>query len=259
MQSYTPPPYPRRAYPYARGMPAAKRGRYVIPRSFPSSYGARRPYIRPTVSAVEVKSYDLQVSPDVNDSDSGIETVYVTAVAGIGATNAFTTGMSCINMLQQGATFYQRIGCKVSIKSIALEGVVALAYSSASTYPSCLRMLLIYDKQSNGAYPTVGDILQNNDSGVTTFDSGLNIQNRSRFSIIRDQRIQLDTGSQYVYPFKVFCTGKWDTEYGTNTGLIGDIKTGAIHVLIFQNWKIAFGASLGPVIGSVHSRIRYFD
>lgn len=53
------------------------------------------------------------------------------------------------------------------------------------------RLLIVYDKQPNGAFPIISDILQSRDqtgAATTTYSSEINLDNRARFAIIRDMQ-----------------------------------------------------------------------
>lgn len=120
-------------------------------------------------------------------------------------------------------------------------------------------MLVFYDKQPNGAYPTYADLLSNNDQ-APTFESGVSPVNRSRFVIIRDQNLVIDPAMTLTTPVKLYAKGRWEVEYGTNTGLIGDMRTGAIHIMAFGNLSFLGGTgSTGPIWQNLHARIRYVD
>lgn len=111
-------------------------------------------------------------------------------------TNAFRTpaaGTSIagpINAISNGPEIYQRVGRKVYMKSVAIKGFVI---NAATSIQDLGRIFLIYDSQSNGAFPSVADVISDfNSAGVTTSGtSSINLNNRQRFQIIRDHHITL--------------------------------------------------------------------
>lgn len=163
-------------------------------------------------------------------------------------------GFTCINEVLASSAFYNRIGSKISIKSIQLD--VDLFGAVPATTSGTVRVMIIYDRQTNGSAPTYSDLMSAAPSAVVCFSTGLNMTNRSRFSIIRDKYVELDFGMAVTQHVHMYCKGRWDVEYKATAGAIGDIATGAIYVLMMQN--------LGP--GSTNigvqdciSRIRYLD
>jgi len=238
---------------YQAKLPATKA---MVPGKYRSQSGRKYQLLKPMTSAArpapEVKSFDLvfDLAALANGTCVGQGTV-----AGVGADNGFDTGMSAINLIQAGSGFYQRIGTKIFIKSIEITGCVE--QGATATYMAYGRYLIVYDRQANGAYPTLQNILQDND-GNLTFNSGVNMQNRSRFSIIRDKRFCIDAGSGLQVPIKEYCKGLWECEYGTSTGLIGDVRTGAIYFILFiENAGGGGGDASVPKV--LKSRVRYWD
>jgi len=50
----------------------------------------------------------------------------------------------------------------------------------------------------------------------------------------------------------------WESEYGTSTGLIGDVRTGTILFILFAQ-NAGGGGGDAPVPVALKSRIRYWD
>lgn len=101
-----------------------------------------------------------------------------------------------------GTAFNKRVGNYITLKSLELtltfypsipkdpafptDNVV-----SAFITPQFLRILIVYDKQTKGSLPTITDILQDEDAEDNTqtrADSGINLNNRDRFLILKDYR-----------------------------------------------------------------------
>jgi len=105
----------------------------------------------------------------------------------------------CINAVSTGSGAWNRIGRRITMKSLYLQGFFTsnLASITAASIAQNVRIMIIYDKQSNGANPALSDILRdqinNNgqDSNLTLQTSGLNMNNRDRFEIILDKRFML--------------------------------------------------------------------
>lgn len=95
-----------------------------------------------------------------------------------------------INAISNGAEIYQRVGRKVYMKSVQIQGFIS---NAATSVQDLGRLFLIYDSQSNGAFPVVADILSdlNNAAPATSGTSAINLNNRQRFMVIRDHHITL--------------------------------------------------------------------
>lgn len=102
--------------------------------------------------------------------------------------------VATLNMVTAGGSFYQRIGRRIELLSVDLRANIGpIRTVVANEY---IRILIIYDRQPNGAVPTFADILQNvNGSGTTssTSYSGLNLNNRDRFDVIMDKKVVMPT------------------------------------------------------------------
>jgi hypothetical protein len=200
------------------------------------------------VSTNEVKSFDVALT------DPAVGLPLVAAATG-GEPGAAFVGITEINCIRNGSAFYQRIGAKVVVRSIALHlnfytSVAALANNAVT-----IRYMIIYDRQTNGAFPAIGDILALND-GAPTFTSGTNMSNKSRFMILRDKYLDFDPVSQLNCSIREFIKGKFDVEFGTNAGNIGDIKTGSIYLVAISDTN----PGVSPILFTATSaRIRYYD
>lgn len=199
------------------------------------------------LSATEVKSFDL--SP----ANANL-VLYSTPPTGAADLSG---GICPLNCIQQGATFYNRIGTKIKMRSafVRFTVVANLATQAAGT---TVRAMLVYDRQPNGVYPAYTDILDVNDTGTPTMNASINMSNRSRFTVMRDESYTLDPAKQLSVCVKWFVPCALESEYGTSTGLIGDIRTGALLFVIFDDGQGYTGASY-PVVRDFESRIRYLD
>lgn len=197
-----------------------------------------------TKRSTEVKSFDVQ--PTTNT---------LTLVAGVGGTEPGVAfgGITELNCIPQGATVANRIGNKVMMKSVAFK---ANLVASATTLVLGARLMLVYDRQTNGAFPAIGDILQNQPAGATTAFSDINIANKNRFLILRDQYFDFDVSQAQKRTVNLYCKGRWETEFGANAGNITDIKMGALYLVLYATSSAGVGTCS---LDGAHSRIRYYD
>jgi len=176
-----------------------------------------------------------------------------------------TGGLSVINAVNQGTTMYQRIGNKIQIKSIRFRG--SFSASGSVTNINEIRVALVYDRNPNGAYPLISDIF--NDTGNidgaitnanTTLRSSINMNNKERFLILRDEcracTKNQDSGTQV---FDWYIKRKLETSFkaSSNPGAIGDITCGAIYLIAGAYAYTDGNVELIPM--DIQTRIRYED
>jgi len=162
------------------------------------------------------------------------------------ALNATGT-LTAVNLIRSGAGFNNRIGRRIEMKSLHLTGYVTQT-GTATTTTDLGRIMVVYDRQPNGALPTINNILLQYDQQGNTYTtplSGINPDQRERYMVLMDERIVLPavtvggvTGSVDGVT-KTFNINRFislaglKTQYSgeSNPAAIGDISTGALYVL----------------------------
>lgn len=192
------------------------------------------------------------------------------AVYPLNATGAVTP----LNLIRTGTSFMNRIGRKIQMKSLRVNGRIDILRTVADE--DYVRVLLIYDRQTNGTAPAITDILQTTDqaaANTTTAFSGANLNNRDRFVILRDQHIYLPsltstagviTNVSFVDQVSKQALFDWYvklpnyvTQYKADSSpaVIGDVATGGLFL-------VTFGAQTAGQEGyqiALESRLRYLD
>lgn len=202
----------------------------TIPRAFPVRYGG----YRTPASRMERKFVDL------NDA------VYELSTSGV---------TTLIPVIPQGAGESQRIGREVQLASVQIHGYCS---AKTTTVTSRGRIMLVWDKQPNAALAAVTDILTANSSQAL-----LNDQNKKRFRVLLNEffvfsgNITTPSTGMEIYPFQRFVKlRKRMITYGTvGTGVIGDIKTGAL--LLLTTGDIATGTGSAQLQATF--RVRFYD
>lgn len=139
--------------------------------------------------------------------------------------------------------------------------------------PDYVRVLIFYDRQTNITNPVVSTVLDSlNAGGTASATSGdfINMQNRQRFTVIRDKFFYLPPmGVNGVTQGSTSILTTWDnlhweefinlkslgTQYNvTDGGSIADITSGALSMLVLSNqenaandnqaWQVSFGTRL---------------
>lgn len=212
-------------------------------------------------------------SNDVNDDNltnqwvlPAIENVAGVAVSlGTLLSATATGGMLAVNYLSEGSSSFGRIGSKVQMTSLKVSFDYKLLEVGTALYPSgvsqSLRVAIVYDRQPNGNYPLIGDIFADNGSScanVTSLTSGINISNKERFLVLRDEIIPLQYYNLGRNHYSTYIKRKLDTNFGPESGSIADIKTGAIYVILGSSLYTANNA-FNICIENFHSRYRFSD
>jgi len=107
-----------------------------------------------------------------------------------------TAPMVVFNIPLEGASFYNRIGRRIRMKSLHFRCKIMPSNNNATALPQpvILRQMIIYDRQCNGAFPALADILTAYSNAGTTSSQpldGLNMNNRDRFEILLDNQVIL--------------------------------------------------------------------
>lgn len=188
-----------------------------------------------------------------------------------------STGLiACVNLIQVGSSMFNRIGRKIEMRSIRLRlDVVTLNVTRQVISPDKARITVVYDRQTNGAFPTLNDIyLDTEQSGANTRTilSGLNMDNRERFVTLIDKSIVLPQATctagvlTNVYPdngenvtqideFRKLNGLTTHFKADSNPAVIGDISTGALYFITYAS--IAAGSEL--FTAGWNCRLKYVD
>lgn len=156
-----------------------------------------------------------------------------------------------LNLIAAGTDFNQRIGRRIRIKSWQCRFYANLENSSSA---AALRIMLVYDKQTNGSTPALTDIIDPTTT-PSNFFGMINLNNRDRFVMLMDKVFALDNGRGYTMVFKKFKKLNHDTVYSATTAAIGSVATGGLFWVTVGN-QTAGAADID--MNSAH-RIRFID
>lgn len=205
--------------------------------------------------------------------------LYTGSSDGVNIAMAFNTTGSVvpINLIQVGSSMFNRIGRKVEMRSVRLTGKCSTApVTRATVNPDFARIMIIYDRQTNGANPAMADFLQDTDQAgvnLTEAYSGLNMNNRERFVTIMDIKFGLPQATATagvltnVYPNDSLIPVKIDefrrlrgltTHFraDSNPAVIGDIATGGLFLISLSEEQTA-GTELFQFEWNI--RLKYVD
>lgn len=173
-----------------------------------------------------------------------------------------------LNIPTVGAELYQRVGRKIYMQSVHIRGIVTLV---ATSLQDLGRMIIVYDSQPNATTFALADLLKDsNAAAASTANSEINLNNRQRFKILRDDQLLLSAGTftagvltnfTIIDPIKnsynidmfIPLNGLETIYNATNGGTASDITSGALYLFnVSQS-----GTSKYSLL--FHSRLRYYD
>ena len=182
----------------------------------------------------------------------------VDTVDAVVATAGFINAALCT--IAEGTTESTRIGRKITIKSINWRFNLELpsaAGAGGSAAGDTIRVMMVLDKQANGATVNVGDILE-----TANFQSFNQLVNKDRFRTLMDRTYDIgangfagdggtnDTGLSTMSD-TFFKKCNINIQYNGNTGAITEVKSNNLHVLLISsNGLVGFDGKM---------RLRYTD
>jgi len=212
-----------------------------------------------TTSMKEIKCRDQIFTPGVMiDTTLEAAVAYIEpSVAGLG----LATGYTCINCTAQGSGVSMRVGNKIVIKSLRITGTITKGEGATVADDGMVRVLVVYDKQTNGAAPSVSTIISNIGTGgasATAFNSPININYKNRFVTLRDQYVKIGYHTDCIYNIDMYIKKKMEVVYKATNAvpLVTDIASGAIYLLIFTETG---DYDIKPTINNINVRMRYED
>lgn len=183
--------------------------------------------------------------------------------------------ITALNLIRTGSTFCNRIGRRIEMKNLRISGMV-IPLRTQAVHDYC-RIIVVYDRQTNGALPAQADILQTTDQAAANTSgafSGLNLNNRDRFVTLMDDRFQLPaltlTAGQVTTPGfqdqtkESFFVERFIklkgllTQYKADSSpaVIGDIATGGLYLCTIG---LANAAGAEGYSVDIETRLRFRD
>lgn len=160
--------------------------------------------------------------------------------------NAGTNNIVLLNGIAQGSDVTNRIGRRFNNVSIQMRYTI----QTAPTTPvaAAARLMLVFDTQSNGAAPTILQILSSNST-----QGPMNLDNRDRFKVIHDiTHVVQPSGPEIVYE-KYYKKINLETTNSGTTNTVSSIATGALYLLMIGDLVSS------EAVGFAITRVRYTD
>lgn len=196
--------------------------------------------------------------------------------AQINSTVNDNSGMIVLNLIQQGAGSWNRVGQKVNLRSIRIRGDIGhqqtTGVATGLTQGQTVRCVVVWDKQpSSGTIPQWQDMFgftaQDGTEGTSMY-APIRYDNMDRFSILRDVTYDPQPGAKSGNPDVVTYYNTID-EYirlgdrecvfsgQSNPMTIADISSGAIYFCVRA--KINNVNTVQSFINNMTARLRYTD
>jgi len=180
----------------------------------------------------------IRITPEKKHAE-----VYVTQSSFSGQ----STG-ALVNGISQGVQQYERVGQEVISKSIQCRGKMVVP--SNITVPVTYRLLIVQDKQCNGATPALSDILHDVSTDTRALMSPYKLANRQRFRILWDHTDTLDSGQGTSNVEIFFCNTGWKETFLSTSSAVTGISTNGLFFFTIQD---------NTLTGDFYFRHRYFD
>lgn len=162
------------------------------------------------------------------------------------ATNAGV--ISLLNAVAQGSGENQRQGKRIYMRDTVLSGVIMK--SATQTGESAIRLVLVYDRQTNGALPAAVDIL-----AVDNIAGLYNRYNADRFEILYDETFPFGSvESTTICLNELIANGFPCNYFSTTFNNVQDIMEGSLVLLTYSTSNLT---TAGPA-GNLYTRV-YFD
>jgi len=185
-----------------------------------------------------------------------------------------------LDLVQQGAGSWNRVGRKIELQSLRLRGNYVWTYDPAAVtgnlFGNTVRMVVVWDKQPSGAaipaFDQVFGVTGQDGSETTTYLNPVKYDNMDRFSVLRDcvtefvpklyNASALTQGLTIeIKPFDEFIPlkGREVVFLGqSNPMTIADISTGAVYVY-FRAAVATDDVSDVAISSNSFARLRYID
>lgn len=206
----------------------------------------------------------------------GCDTAMTIAAASLLATTNTNASSFTLNLIQQGTGFFNRVGRKISMKSIRLKYHLVCRHfqTTQDVVSSVCRAVVIYDQQPSGTLPTYDTIFAQTDQAGTdtgTILDNVRFDNTSRFKVLSDKvfvsnaMTMVGTTDADYQDINHFCDeyvklkGLETVFSGTSSpATIADISTGALYVY-FRATQNAGTLSQWRSEATSVARLRFYD
>lgn len=159
----------------------------------------------------------------------------------VAGSEADPTPALALNSITQGDGESQRDGRKASIKSIFIRGAIRRDGQSDVGAASMVRLILVHDRQTNGAQFNAEDVLDDPTNAGLDCYAQRNLQYSQRFRVLADKMITLPVTAgdaaacaSTEVPFTIHKTLNMNTTYSGTTAVVGSITDHSLHLIAIR-------------------------
>jgi len=235
----------------------------VIPSSYPSQ--KRRKY-REIPSS---QPYVVQKQPSLKPEVKGMDTIVAQSAISSTGTNA---NIEALNLIQQGSGSYNRVGRKVTLKSIRIKGIAACdaQLTSGGWQGNALRCILVWDAQPSGATPVFSDIFGITDQSgneSSSWDDPPKYDTMARYKVLKDWTYDFNVQSnalantnavrmiQHIDCFLPLLNLQTVFSQANTPMTIADLQSGALYFIT----RAAATSAATTCLVDFNARLRYND
>lgn len=201
----------------------------------------------------------------------GVDTNLNAAIGAIVNTTNTNAGIAVLNLVQTGNGSWNRVGKKISLRSLKINGQFVLNGLAGDCAPDFARMAVVWDKQpSSATIPVFSDIFgrtAQDGTETTLVEDPPKYDNMGRFKVLLDKKFSLNPGyeraangmtCQYTINEYLKLRGLETIFSGQSAPMtIADISTGALYLVIRQG--DASANSIVSLSAGFMCRLRYTD
>ncbi len=211
------------------------------------SYSKKPSYYTHGMNALELASKSLVVAYGVKkllNVEYKFHDVQLT-------TSAITPTGTIVQLtnIPQGDTDISRDGAQVKLTSTVSKFFIA---SNSSAFQTNIRVMLVLDKQTNGAIYTMLDLLKDTD-GNDIIVSQLNLDNQYRFRVLYDKVISLSNVGITSAHRAIHKKLQHKLRFESSTPSIADLNSKSFSLVFISNQT-----TNSPLV-TLFSRIKYLD
>lgn len=165
--------------------------------------------------------------------------------------------------LAQGNTQNQRVGRRIRLKSLIVKGT--LASGGGATPDDWAVLVLLLDRQSNGAIPAAGDVWSAAGGGAVgthAYDLARNLDNDKRFKILKSEKFTLQAGAGVAGAYDaVNVPVDWYIKFNMNVEIGNTNVTNVGNITEFKenNLYLCMVSANGTCNLTGLTRVRYYD
>jgi len=183
-----------------------------------------------------------------NDT-TGIVNTWVAAGGGL----PWHSAVDSLVRISAGDEGFQRNGQKITVKKLTIRGTVEANQNSNATFTDTtpgevyFRWMIFVDTQSNGAFPTVTDIFEENPTSGDSFDIYNSLRESGRYKVLMDKFLRVNqahpmynTSSGHTHVgnrlthFKKTINLNMPITYSDTTSNLAAVRNNNIFMVIFN-------------------------